>query len=108
MIGRKERELLLQQLARQQLLRGQIDRREFMSRALMTGLGLAGAGVAAKFGVGSALAQRPLTPCREWEKVPASRREYCDQHTDSYAGCEGQGFILLSRETSQTCSVNSE
>ncbi len=53
----------MQEAARGQLLRGQIDRREFISRSLVTGLGLAGVGVAAKYGVGTALAQdRPFTP----------------------------------------------
>src|SRR5262245_30567806 len=62
MIIRKERELLLRQLWRRQLLRGRIDRRDFMTRSLMAGLGMAGVGVAGRFGIGSALAQRPLTP----------------------------------------------
>lgn len=63
MVERKEQEHLLQQASRQQLLRGQIDRREFLSRSMVAGLGLAGVGVAAKYGVGNALAQdRPLTP----------------------------------------------
>ena len=63
MVERKEQEFLLQQAARRQLLKGRIDRREFISRSLVAGLGMAGVGVAAKYGVGSALAQeRPLTP----------------------------------------------
>ncbi len=63
MVKRKEQEHLLQQAARRQLLWGQIDRREFLSRSMVAGLGLAGVGVAAKYGVGTALAQdRPLTP----------------------------------------------
>ncbi len=63
MVERKEQEHLLQQASRQQLLRGQIDRREFLSRSMVAGLGMAGVGVAAKYGVGNALAQdRPLTP----------------------------------------------
>jgi multiple sugar transport system substrate-binding protein len=62
MIVRKERELLLRQLWRQQLRRGQIDRRDFLTRSLMAGLGMAGAGVAARLGMSSALAARPLTP----------------------------------------------
>ncbi|SDB23950.1 ABC transporter substrate-binding protein [Bauldia litoralis] len=63
MVERKEQELLLQEASRKQLLRGQIDRREFLSRSLVAGLGMAGVGVAAKYGIGSALAQdRPLTP----------------------------------------------
>ncbi len=62
MAKRKEQEHLLQQAWRRQLLRGEIDRREFLSRSLATGLGLAGVSVAAKFGVGSAQAARPLTP----------------------------------------------
>lgn len=63
MVVRKEQEHLMQQASRRQLLKGQIDRREFISRGLVAGLGMAGVGVAAKYGVGSALAQdRPLTP----------------------------------------------
>ncbi len=62
MIVRKERELLLRELWRQQLRRGQIDRRDFLTRSLMAGLGMAGAGVAARLGMSSALAARPLTP----------------------------------------------
>jgi ABC-type glycerol-3-phosphate transport system substrate-binding protein len=62
MIERKERERLLQQRWRRQMLRGQIDRREFLTRSLMAGLGMAGAGVAARLGMSSALAARPLTP----------------------------------------------
>lgn len=63
MVKRKEQELLLQEAGRRQLARGQIDRREFISRSVAAGLGMAGVGVAAKYGLGSALAQeRPLTP----------------------------------------------
>ena len=63
MVKRKEQETLIQNESRQQLLHGRIDRREFVSRSLVAGLGMAGVGVAAKYGVGSALAQdRPLTP----------------------------------------------
>ena len=59
----KEQEFLLREASRQQLLRGGINRREFVSRSLVAGLGMAGVGVAAKYGVGPALAQdRPLTP----------------------------------------------
>ena len=47
---------------RQQMLRGEIDRREFLERSLVAGLGMAGVGVAAKFGIGTAFADRPLTP----------------------------------------------
>jgi multiple sugar transport system substrate-binding protein len=62
MVARKEQELLLQREWRRQLLRGQIDRREFMSRTLTAGLGLAGVSVASSLGIGSARAERPLTP----------------------------------------------
>jgi hypothetical protein len=62
MIERKERQVLLQQQLRRQLLRGRIDRREFVTRTLMAGLGMAGAGVAARLGMSTALAARPLTP----------------------------------------------
>jgi multiple sugar transport system substrate-binding protein len=62
MVRRKEQEYLLQEAWRQQLLRGEIDRRQLLSRALVAGLGMAGVGVAARFGVPTARAQRPLTP----------------------------------------------
>ena len=62
MIERREREILLRRRWRQQLERGRIDRRELLTRSLMAGLGMAGAGVAARLGVGSAFAARPLTP----------------------------------------------
>ncbi len=62
MIGRKEQEYLWQKTLRQKLLQGGIDRREFLTRSLVAGLGMAGVGVAAKFGIGTAYADRPLTP----------------------------------------------
>ena len=62
MVRRKEQEYLLQEAWRQQLLRGEIDRRQLLSRALVAGLGMAGVSVAARFGVPTARAQRPLTP----------------------------------------------
>jgi ABC-type glycerol-3-phosphate transport system substrate-binding protein len=63
MTRRKEQELLWQQASRRQLLRGEIDRRTFLTNSLVAGLGMAGVGVAAKYGIGNALAQdRPLTP----------------------------------------------
>jgi ABC-type glycerol-3-phosphate transport system substrate-binding protein len=63
MTRRTEQELLLRRLWRERLLRGEIDRRTFVTNSLVAGLGLAGVGVAAKYGIGSALAQdRPLTP----------------------------------------------
>ena len=62
MTVRKEQEYVLQQAARAQLLRGQIDRREFITRSLMAGLGMAGVGAVAKGSIGTAWADRPLTP----------------------------------------------
>jgi hypothetical protein len=71
MIERKERQVLLQQQLRRQLLRGRIDRREFVTRTLMAGLGMAGAGVAARLGMSTALAARPLTPTfYQWIDTP--------------------------------------
>ena len=62
MTVRKEQEYVLQQAAREQLLRGAIDRREFLTRSLVAGLGLAGVGAVAKGSIGTAWADRPLTP----------------------------------------------
>ncbi len=62
MVERKERDYLRQQVWRQQMLRGEIDRREFLSRSLIAGLSAAGVGVAARYGIGTAYAERPLTP----------------------------------------------
>jgi multiple sugar transport system substrate-binding protein len=62
MTRRKEQEYPLHAAWRQQLLRGQIDRREFLSHALVAGLGMAGVSVAARFGMPTARAARPLTP----------------------------------------------
>jgi multiple sugar transport system substrate-binding protein len=62
MIRRKEQGDLRQAAWRQQMLRGEIDRREFLARSLAAGLGMAGVGVAAKFGIATARADRPLTP----------------------------------------------
>ncbi len=60
--GRKEQQHLLQQQWRRQMLRGEIDRRELLSRSLIAGLSLAGVSAAGKFGIGTAYADRPLTP----------------------------------------------
>ena len=62
MVERNEQGDLRQEAWRQQMLRGQIDRREFLTRSLAAGLGMAGVGVAARLGIGTAFADRPLTP----------------------------------------------
>ncbi|MBX6321192.1 MAG: extracellular solute-binding protein [Rhodospirillaceae bacterium] len=58
----KEHELPLQPQSRRQRLLGGIGRREFLTRSVVAGLGLAGVGVAARYGIGTARADRPLTP----------------------------------------------
>ena len=60
--SRKEQGHLRQQRWRRQLLAGGIDRREFVTRSLSAGLTLAGVSAAARYGIGSAHADRPLTP----------------------------------------------
>ncbi len=62
MVRRKQQGDLRQEAWRQQMLRGEIDRRELLTRSLAAGLGVAGVSVAAKFGIGTAHADRPLTP----------------------------------------------
>jgi multiple sugar transport system substrate-binding protein len=62
MVRRKQQGDLRQEAWRQQMLRGEIDRRELLTRSLAAGLGIAGVSVAAKFGIGTAHADRPLTP----------------------------------------------
>ncbi len=62
MAGRREQELILQELWRQRLARGEIDRRGFLSRTLTAGLGLAGVSVATRLGGPAWAQERPLTP----------------------------------------------
>ena len=113
MIARKEREILLRQLWRQQLLRGRIDRRELLTRSLMAGLGMAGAGVAARLGMSSALAARPLTPTfYQWiEDLHPSIPQVNEQFPDinyQIAPVEGFGverFVAEARNGESTWDV---
>ncbi len=114
MADRKEQEHLLQEAARRQLLGGQIDRREFISRSMVAGLGLAGVGVAAKYGVGSALAQdRPFTPTfYDWignlhPGIPQVNARYPEMNYQ-IAPVQGFGierFVAESRKNESTWDV---